>query len=177
MFYMPEFAFLHASALVLALVLALFAWRRPRVGRLLYVLLFVWASAVNWTTALTTPSVYLEYGPLALLDLYREIIYGLFAPAVIAFVGAIATCQGLIALGLVFGGTGARVARAGAIAFLIAIAPLGVGSGFPATLIMAFGAAFLRGEALEGPIWRALRDEWRDWRRGRDRRPDVFTPA
>jgi hypothetical protein len=108
MFYLPEFAFLHASALVMALVLALFAWKRPRVGRLLYLLLFVWAAAVNWTTALTTPSVYLEYGPLALLDLYREIIHGIFARFAAAFVGAIATCQGLIALGFVFGGLGAR---------------------------------------------------------------------
>jgi hypothetical protein len=45
----------------------------------------------------------------------------------------------LIAASLFWGGWPARAALIGAIAFLIAITPLGVGSGFPSTVLMAVG--------------------------------------
>jgi hypothetical protein len=45
----------------------------------------------------------------------------------------------LIAAGILVGGVPARIALAGAAVFLFAIAPLGVGSGFPSTVLMAIG--------------------------------------
>ncbi len=112
-------------------------------GRLLYVALFAWACSVNWQTAIERPRVYLEYADLAVVDLYREFIRGFFAAHIPAIVGTIATCQGLIAAALFAGGKPARVALVGAIVFLVMIAPLGVGSGFPATVIMAVGCVRL----------------------------------
>jgi hypothetical protein len=57
----------------------------------------------------------------------------------------------------------------GAIAFLVDIAPLGVGAGFPSTLLMAAAAGVLlsrsRGPVLAAPMWRVLHDAW-------SRRPD-----
>jgi hypothetical protein len=54
-------------------------------------------------------------------------------------VGLVAACQALIALGLLLKGFVTRVACLGGIVFLLAITPFGVGSGFPATLLMAVG--------------------------------------
>ena len=113
------------GSIAAALLLLVVSLAVPTAGRLLFIALFAWAAQVNLRTALATPEVYLDYAPLASLDLYRQVIAGVFARHITAFVTA-------VALGL-----------AGAIAFLVAIVPLGVGSGFPATLIMAMAAAHL----------------------------------
>jgi hypothetical protein len=163
MFYRSEFAVLHLGALGLSLLLLISAWRRPRVGRLLYVALFAWACAVNWYTVLERPLVYLDYAP-AVLESYSYFIRSWFADHVTLLVGAIATSQGLIALSLVVGGTWARLGTVGAIIFLVAIAPLGVGSGFPSTLVLAGGALLLlRDQSLSASLPRYLIDGWRGW--------------
>jgi hypothetical protein len=155
MFWSSQYTTLHLSALVVALVLVLTAYVWPRLSRLGYVLLFVWAAWINWRTAWTTPDVYLEYGDLAVSGLYVEFIRGIFASHILLFVGAIATCQALIAAGLLLGDGPARVSLVGATIFLVAIAPLGVGAGFPSSLIMAIGALRLlfAPKALRGRPW------------------------
>jgi hypothetical protein len=143
MFWSADYVVEHLSALVLAAGLLVAARVWPRVGRVFYIALFAWACIVNWQTALERPAVYLEYGDLAVLDRYREFIRGFFAAHIPAIVFTIATCQGLIAAGLFVGGRPARLALAGATVFLVMIAPLGVGSGFPSSLIMAAGCLSL----------------------------------
>jgi hypothetical protein len=143
MFWTPEYVVEHVSALVLAVVLLAAARVWPRVGRALYVALFAWACIVNWQTALERPHAYLDYADFAVLDLYRDFIRGFFAAHILAIVGTIATCQGLIAAALFAGGKPARLALVGATVFLVMIAPLGAGSGFPSTLIMAAGCISL----------------------------------
>lgn len=144
------YASMHAGAILVSLFMLVSAWRWPRVARVEYIALFAWACWVNWSTVTRTPSVYFEYGGFAVVPAYRAFIGGAFRQQVVAIVGTIATCQGLIALGLLVGGVWARVALFGAIVFLGAIAPLGVGSGFPSTLIMAAGALLLlRGAPFE----------------------------
>jgi hypothetical protein len=172
MFYRAEFALPHLVSLVLSSLLLLAALQTPRFARHLFELLFAWACVVNWTTVMATPRVYLEYAPLALLHVYREIILGPFARHIHAAVGVIATCQGLIVLGLLLGDIWARIALCGAIFFLVDIAPLGVGAAFPATLLMAAAAGVLltrsRWEAISPSIWelsRAARDRASHWRR------------
>ncbi|HPF67714.1 MAG TPA: hypothetical protein PLC20_08575, partial [Flavobacteriales bacterium] len=54
-------------------------------------------------------------------------------------IGAIAFGQGLVALGLLGRGMLRRIAAIGGIVFLVAIAPLGVGSAFPSSLLLALG--------------------------------------
>jgi hypothetical protein len=139
MFWSPQYVVEHLSALVLAVVLLAAARVWPRIGRVSYVALFAWACGVNWQTAIERPHVYLEYADLAVLDPYRDFIRGFFAAHILPIVGTIATCQGLIAAGLFAGGKPARLALVGASVFLVMIAPLGVGSGFPATVIMTAG--------------------------------------
>ncbi len=55
----------------------------------------------------------------------------------------ISLAQGLIAIGMLLNGWIVRLACLGAIIFFFAIAPLGVGSGFPFTLITALAIYFI----------------------------------
>lgn len=128
---------------VVALILVYCAGQWPRVCRLLFLLLFAWASWTNWSTAVHTPEVYLDYANLTFLDLYRETIHGWFSEHILLAVGFIATSQALIAVSMALKGWIFKVGAMGAILFLVAIAPLGVGAAFPATLIMALAMGVL----------------------------------
>ena len=127
------------------------------IGRLLYFLLFLWAGCWNMYLANTNPEEYLTYAPLAYSAAYRNFILGYFASHVTAIVGAIAVGQLSIALLLAARGRAVQAGLVGAIVFLLAIVPLGVGSGFPATVIMAAGAAMLMRARFPDPLWKALR--------------------
>jgi hypothetical protein len=128
---------------VVALLMLVVSVRWRRAGLAMFALLFAWASLANARTAWTSPMDYLGYAPFALIDVYRQFIFGFFAQHVTAIVLTIAACQAFIAVALLRGGRWRQAGLAGAIAFLLAIAPLGVGSGLPATPIMALGAAVL----------------------------------
>lgn len=137
-------AYIISNVAALVLLYCASAW--PRIGRLLFVLLFAWASWTNWGTALRTPEVYLDYANLTFLDLYRQTINGWFSEHITLAVGIIATCQALIAVSMVLKGWIFKAGAAGAILFLVGIAPLGVGAAFPATLIMALAMGVLMGK-------------------------------
>jgi hypothetical protein len=128
---------------IVAAVMVLLSWRWPTAGRSSFALLFLWAGEVNLRTALSTPQVYLEYAPLAYSDWYQAFILGFFASHIVPIVSTIALAQLSIALLVCLRGNVVRLGLAGAIAFLIAIAPLGVGSGFPTTIIMGIAAVIL----------------------------------
>mgnify|MGYP005813411701 CR=1 FL=1 len=115
----------------------------PRIARYSFVLLFAWACWMNWTTAISNPRAYLEYADLALFDWTRSFINGWFGRNTLLMVGFIATCQGIIAIGLMLKGWKFMVACIGGILFLLAIVPLGVGSGFPCSIIMAIALTII----------------------------------
>jgi hypothetical protein len=119
------------------------ALRSSRGGRVLLSALFVWAAGTNLRIALTTPADYLGFAQFAVLDVYRAFILGYFAQHAGAVIATIAGGQAVIAFLLATNGWPRRVGYAGAIIFLLAIVPLGVGSGFPATVLMALAAAEL----------------------------------
>jgi hypothetical protein len=134
---------LGSTIVALLMLVVSVKWRRA--GLALFALLFAWASVVNAATALRSPMDYLGYAGFALSGTYRGFILGFFAQHVTAIVLTIAIGQGLIAVALLRGGRWGRAGVAGAIAFLLAIAPLGIGAGLPATIVMALGA---------GALWR-----------------------
>lgn len=179
MFWSQQYIVEHVTALILATALLTATYLWPRVARVLYIALFAWACSVNWRTVLERPEVYLEYADLAVVDAYRDFIRGFFATHILEIVGAIATCQGLIAAGLLAGGALARVALLGATVFLVMIAPLGVGSGFPSTVIMAAGCLRLLGasRALTDPATQLLRQHGRAAGHASSNRVDVHTPG
>ena len=133
----PTYVIMLLISNIVAVILLLTAWKLPRLSRFLFFLLFTWAGWFNWQTALNNPSSYLDYAELSQFKFYKNFINGWFKDHLLLIVGFIATCQLLIAIGLQSKGIIFKIAAIGAIIFFLAIAPLGVGSGFPCTLIMA----------------------------------------
>ncbi len=122
---------------LLAIFFLFAAVKRPKTGRLLFFLLFAWACWMNFTTVRHSPQAYLDYADLALSSWYSGFIRGWFSKHTALLVGLIAACQGLIAFSMLLRGWLYKTGCAGAIIFLVSIAPLGMGSGFPCTLIFA----------------------------------------
>ena len=106
----------------------------PRVARWAWVGIFVWAATVNTMTASVEPWVYLAYGGLTPSAWYQHFIAGWFSRHIREMVLSIAAGQLAIAILLARDGRARRLGVVGATIFLLAIAPLGVGSGFPFSL-------------------------------------------
>jgi len=125
-----------ASTAVSIVLLAL-SFARPMLARILFSILFCWAAFTNAYTAIDHPKVYLEYASLTPVDVYREFIVGYFSQHIRLFVLPIAFAQCFVAIFILYTGALMKLAMIGAITFLLAIAPLGIGSGFPSSVIMA----------------------------------------
>ena len=128
---------------VVAILQLIAAVKWPRIARLSFFLLFAWASWTNWTESQQAPQFYLEYADLTWTNWYQDFINGWFARHIQLAVGLIATCQGLIAISMLLKGWVYKIGSIGAIIFLVAILPFGVGSGFPCTAIMAIAIYIL----------------------------------
>jgi hypothetical protein len=85
----------------------------------------------------------MTYARFADFTSYQVFILGFFTKHVTAIVAEIALAQLLIALLIAYRGRAVYWGLAGAIADLVALAPLGSASAFPATLIAACGAVLL----------------------------------
>ena len=128
---------------LVAIVLILTAIKWPRATRWIFSLIFLPAGIFNAYTALTDPQVYVEgYAQLA-IPLYHDFILGFFSQHTTLIVLAIASGQLLAGLFLALQRPFFDLGVIGGIVFLLAIAPLGVGSAFPATLLMAAGLLVL----------------------------------
>jgi hypothetical protein len=128
---------------VLSLFFLLAAVKWPRLSRLLFFLLFAWAGCTNWIVSHQHPAYYREYADLTFVPLYRDIINGWFSHHVPLLVGIIAICQGMIAVSMLLKGWIFKLGCIGGIIFLLSIAPFGVGSGFPCTIIFAIALVIL----------------------------------
>jgi hypothetical protein len=144
---------------VVALIMLFAAVRKPRFARLLFFLLFAWACWMNWTTASEKPQVYLNYADLTWSSWYYSFIHGWFASHIKAAVGFIAISQGLIAISMLMSGWLFRLGAIGAIVFLLAIVPFGVGSGFPTTLIMTVAMIIILAKHVNNFIWISNRQD------------------
>jgi hypothetical protein len=129
---------------LLGLFLILVAIKWPRIAKALFVTLFLGSGLVNMYLALTNPRLYVTgFGPLAVLGIYRTFIYGFFRShtgLIVLFISLGQLCvAGLLALEdrLLL------VGFMGSVLFLVAIAPLGVGSAFPSSILMAIGAVLM----------------------------------
>ncbi len=136
-----QFLALYLAANVIALGVLVVAFTRPRLTRWLCAGIFAWAAVTNTLTALATPQVYLEYADLTMSDWYRSFILGWFRGHIQWMVLTIAAGQAVIAGLLTRPRPWRRLGVAGGVVFLAAIAPLGVGSGFPFSV--TFSAALI----------------------------------
>ena len=139
----PSYLIMWTAFNLLAILFVFAAVKSPKTGRLLFFLLFGWACWMNFTTSQRSPQDYQQYADLALSSWYSEFIRGWFRKNTTPVVGLIAACQGLIALSMLLKGWVFKIGCAGATLFLVAIAPLGMGSGFPCTLIFAAALVIL----------------------------------
>ncbi|MFQ5448254.1 MAG: hypothetical protein ACE5FF_15115 [Saprospiraceae bacterium] len=148
-----QFLFIWSVANFVSLAFTFLCFKYPKTGRQVFGIIFLLAGLINATLAILKPSFYLEYGKFSFLSVYEEFIYGYFARSITLFVLIIAVCQLGIAGGMLGRGRFLVPAILGAMAFLLAIVPLGVGSGFPATLFLIIG------------LWPILQKESR-WKTG-----------
>jgi hypothetical protein len=130
-----EYLVMYVGAILIALAILGLAFWRPAIARWVWVAIFVWAATVNTITAASEPWVYLAYGGLTPSALYRDFIGGWFSMHIQTFVLSIAVGQLILAILLSRSGDARLLGVIGASVFLLAIAPLGVGSGFPFSLI------------------------------------------
>jgi len=130
-------------AIAVSIIMVTVAWKRTNAGTVVYALLFTVAGIVNFYFALHKPQIYWDYANLKPIFLYKSFIEGFFSQHTKLIVSLIAVFQLVIGFGLATQNGLKKFAAAGAILFLVAIAPLGAGSAFPSTLIMAAGAWIL----------------------------------
>ena len=133
----PEFIGPYATTNIASAVLVVSAYKWPRVTLILFILIFLAAGVFNSYIALTDPEDYLLYGDMAVLEVYRHFIHGFFSKYTQEIILTIALGQLCVAALLSFKGKLLKLGIIGGVIFFIAIAPLGVGSAFPATLLMA----------------------------------------
>ncbi|MBN1273948.1 MAG: hypothetical protein JXB26_16915 [Candidatus Aminicenantes bacterium] len=138
--YLIPYILSQAAAVVLIFVC--FKW--PRAGKIVWGIIFTAAGVFNMYQALTNPGIYAKvYGETAFLAVYKDFIYGVFQNHAALFVGLIASGQILTGILLWMRSTFHKLGILGGIVFLAAISPLGVGSAFPATLLMAFSLVLI----------------------------------
>lgn len=128
---------------------------KPVFGRMVLSLIFIAAAIINTIIVLSHPEVYRIYASLTALPEYEDFINGSFSDYTVAYIIAIAICQLLIGLGLAWKGVYETIALLGAIIFLLAIAPLGAGSSFPCTVLLAIACMILLREKKDYP-WMEL---------------------
>jgi hypothetical protein len=165
---MTETALLYAQlgSTIVALFMLIASVRSRTAGRKLFATLFGWAAAINAWTALTSPTDYLGYAGFTVSDLYRGFILGFFGQHITSIVVGIAIGQACIAVALLRGRRWQRVGLTAAIVFLLAIVPLGIGAGVPATVIMALGAGVLwREPATPRAVIELVTTRWETHRR------------
>jgi hypothetical protein len=114
-------------------------------------LLFIAASVVNTVIAISHPRLYLTYADVAAVPLYVQFINGFFSRHITTIVLSIAIAQFIIGSLLIWKGALEKFALAGALIFLLAIAPLGAGSSFPCSLLLALACVLLMREKMVKP--------------------------
>lgn len=125
---------------LVAAAMLLLAATKPSAVRWLLAILFTCAGIYNSWIGLTRPLEYQGFADFALIPWYREFITGPFQQMGSVFIVSIAAGQMLIAIAAILGGRWLKPAAIGCCLFLLAIAPLGVGSAAPFSFIVSLAA-------------------------------------
>ena len=134
----PDLLIPYAVSNVIALLLMWLCWKKPVTGLIAFGIIFILAGIFNFYTASANPLLYQSYADGTIFGFYNRFITGYFRDHTAMIVRFIAAGQMLTGiLILIRKGKALLGGILGAIIFLVAIAPLGTGSAFPATLILA----------------------------------------
>lgn len=131
-----------ASAMLLAAV------ARPKIARWTIVLLFLYAGVYNIWLGYNRPLEYQGFAELAVIPWYREFILGPLRYYGGLIIPAIGVGQLMIAGGGALGKRWLALAMLGCCIFLLAIAPLGVGSACPFSFIVSLAAIVVASEGI-----------------------------
>ena len=156
---LKQYAIAYTISNILAVLSIAGALQKPRWTRIGLAAVFLWASYVNSNIALYEPARYLEYNRFTIVPIYKDFINGFFSTHIRQIVIPIAIAQFLIFAGLLRGGIWTKLACIGGILFGLSITPLGIGSAFPATLLMAIAFFILLIKYDHQPIWRKKEHE------------------
>ena len=149
-----EFILPYIVSNLFALLLLLVSCRTPRISRVLYFVIFCWASFTNANEVLNNPGQYLDYAEFTFIPFYKKFIDGIFSSYTQEIVLFIAGCQMAIGLSMLQKGWIYKLGALGGMIFFLAIAPLGIGAAFPATIVGAIGLymIFNKGKRM---IWKS----------------------
>ena len=136
---LDEFLIPYIISQVASIIILIVAWKSTKWARVLFALLFFWASATNMYIGITKPDTYQEYADLA-IPVYGDFINGWFSHYNYIVIPLIAAGQFLIALGMLLKRWWVTAACFGAIIFLLSIAPLMVGAAFPFSITVSIAA-------------------------------------
>lgn len=136
----PEYIYPYLFSNLFAIVTLLLAIQSPKAARWILAAVFGMAAVANTRMAAVSPFDYLAYADLALLPIYQDFIRGPFSQHVQEIVLTIAIGQAVISLAFAIGDRLLPIGVIGAVIFLAAIAPLGVGSAFPFSIFFAAAA-------------------------------------
>jgi len=134
------FPYAITHAITISLIFICYKW--PKIGKAVWGIIFILAGIFNMYHGLSSPEVYLIYGTHA-VELYKQFINGLFSSYTTPIVSGIALGQILVGIFLFMKKKLFLLGILGGIIFLVAISPLGIGSAFPATLLMSISLILL----------------------------------
>ena len=133
--------YLASNAAAMLLLITAIWW--PTISRSLLCILFLGAAFANIEIATHRPEMYLLFADQTPVQMYARIIRGSFSRHIVTYVLVISTFQLLISAFILYKGVPRTLALAGAMVFLLAIAPFGKGAAFPCTVITATACAIL----------------------------------
>ncbi|MFT3823107.1 MAG: hypothetical protein QM731_04270 [Chitinophagaceae bacterium] len=125
----------------------------PFAGRLLLSIFFIATACYTWNTVQGHPDLYNNYKQFAFFDWYRDGIVQPFIDHLPFSAKMFAILQLLTAIGLLLKNQVFKIACALALLILVAIAPLGIASFFPATLLPALGCFILLRKKTDHYAW------------------------
>jgi hypothetical protein len=143
----------YAISNLIGLLYLLAAIKKTKLARLMFVLLFGWASCFNYILCHKHPEAYLMYGKGS-VQFYANFINGWFKSHVTLFVSLIAIGQALITMGMLLKGIWVKLACIGVIIFLLSIALLGMYAAFPFSIFVSLSAYFIIKKDDKDYLWK-----------------------
>lgn len=150
---LDEYIIPYIISQVAGIIILFVAWKKTKWARVLFAVLFSWAAGMNMYIGIANPDIYLEYAEMA-IPLYRDFINGWFSHYNYIIIPLIAVGQGFIAVGMLWKGIWVKLSCIGSIVFLLAIAPLLVGSAFPFSLTVSLAVYLIYRNDDKNYIWK-----------------------
>jgi hypothetical protein len=133
----PQFLTLYLITNFISILLIIICAKWYRIGKYIFGLIFLISGFVNIYILIKHPESYFELGKTSILYFYRDFINVEFRDSEVIYVLFFSILHLFISFVLFSEGFFLRHGIKLGITFLIIIAPFGVGSAFPATLLMA----------------------------------------